>query len=578
MLPRGDGLEPRQREIGRVHSAPRPSPRGTVPRVFVPRVPLALFDPALADAELVEGKCARLPGPVLRQRHGRVRKAGGDRHRVALGDEPVEEALRERILEQPLHRATHRPRAEFRREPLGEEQVSERVVHGERHAAADDAPAHGLEHELRDAADFRARQRLEHDDLVEAVQKLRAVRHLKLPADVRLDLAIRRRVGGGVAVDARVDRVQNRLRADVRRHHEHRVREVYGPSFAVREAAVLEDLQEDVEHVRVRFFNLVQKHERVRVPSHRLRELPALLVPDVPGRRPDEPGHREGFHVLAHVDPHHRLLRAVVRRRDRFRELRLPHARGSGENHRRHGAAAVREAAPRASHRPRDRLHRLGLPDDPLRERALDVQERLALVLAELLHRDARPLSDDVGDVGRVDDDVSHPAARRGRGRSELNHRASFVDDVDRLVRQEAVGDVPRGETHRRRERVVVVRHAVVRLVRLLQAVENLERSRGRRLADPHRLKPSLQRRVLLDVLPVLLYRRRADALQLPARERGLHQVPRVHAAVLPGTARAHEHVQLVDEQDDIRRRLHLLDDVLQALLELAAVLCVREE
>ena len=58
-------------------------------------------------------------------------------------------------------------------------------------------------------------------------------------------------------------------------------------------------------------------------------------------------------------------------------------------------------------------------------------------------------------------------AARRGRGRSELNHRASFVDDVDRLVRQEAVGDVPRGETHRRRERVVVVRHAVVRLVRL---------------------------------------------------------------------------------------------------------------
>ena len=63
-----------------------------------------------------------------------------------------------------------------------------------------------------------------------------------------------------------------------------------------------------------------------------------------------------------------------------------------------------------------------------------------------------------------------------------------------------------------------------------------------------HLLEAPLERGVLLDVLAVLVERRRADAVQLAARERGLQHVAGVHGAF--GLAGADHGVQLVDEQD----------------------------
>ena len=91
-------------------------------------------------------------------------------------------------------------------------------------------------------------------------------------------------------------------------------------------------------------------------------------------------------------------------------------------------------------------------------------------------------------------------------------------------------------------------------------------------LVDEHRLEAPLERRVLLDVLAVLVERRGADGVQLAAGEHRLEQVGGVHGA-LRG-ARAHDRVQLVDEQDDLALGvLDLLEHRLEALLELAAVL-----
>ena len=85
-------------------------------------------------------------------------------------------------------------------------------------------------------------------------------------------------------------------------------------------------------------------------------------------------------------------------------------------------------------------------------------------------------------------------------------------------------------------------------------------------------LEPALEGGVLLDVLLVFVERRRADGAQLPARQGGLQHVGGVHRAF--GSARADERVELVDEEDDRARGfLDLLQDGLQAVLELAAVL-----
>ena len=62
------------------------------------------------------------------------------------------------------------------------------------------------------------------------------------------------------------------------------LREVDRPALGVGEPAVVEHLQQGVEHVRVGLLDLVEQHHRVRPAAHRLGQLPGVLVADVAGR------------------------------------------------------------------------------------------------------------------------------------------------------------------------------------------------------------------------------------------------------------------------------------------------------
>ena len=116
----------------------------------------------------------------------------------------------------------------------------------------------------------------------------------------------------------------------------------------------------------------------------------------------------------------------------------------------------------------------------------------------------------------------------------------------------------------------------MVHLVALLEPAQDRDRVLDRRLADEHLLEPTLERRVLLDVLAVLVERRRADHAQLAARQHRLDHVAGVDRAF--GAARADDRVQLVEERDDLAVRVgDLLEDGLEPLLELAAVLRARD-
>ena len=116
-----------------------------------------------------------------------------------------------------------------------------------------------------------------------------------------------------------------------------------------------------------------------------------------------------------------------------------------------------------------------------------------------------------------------------------------------------------------------------MRLVALLQAAQDRDRVGHRRLADEDRLEAPFERRVLLDVLAVLIERRCTDTAQLAAREHRLQQVRRVDGAFC--SARAHDRVQLVDEEDQLALGvLDLLEHGLQTLFELAPVLRACEQ
>jgi hypothetical protein len=137
--------------------------------------------------------------------------------------------------------------------------------------------------------------------------------------------------------------------------------------------------------------DLIEEQHRVGPASHGLGELPALLVADVAGRRPDQPRDGVLLHVLGHVDANHRLLGVEHELGERAGELGLPHAGGPEEEERADRPVRIGEPGARAAQRVGDGLDRLVLADDPLVEAPLHVDELLDLALHEPRHRDPRP-------------------------------------------------------------------------------------------------------------------------------------------------------------------------------------------
>ena len=131
--------------------------------------------------------------------------------------------------------------------------------------------------------------------------------------------------------------------------------------------------------------------------------------------------------------------------------------------------------------------------------------------------------------------------------------------------------DVARRQFHRRLDRFVGVLELVIGLEVRLESLHDLDGIRDRRLVDVDLLEAPDQRPVLLEILAVFLVGGRADAADGAAGQRRLEQVGGVHRAAGGGAGTDHG-VDLVDEHDRARIGLDLLDDLLEPLLEVAAV------
>ena len=155
----------------------------------------------------------------------------------------------------------------------------------------------------------------------------------------------------------------------------------------------------DVEHVGVGLLDLVEQDHRVGTAAHGLGELPALVVADVAGRRPDEARHRVLLHVLGHVDPDH--VRLVVEQEvgQRPRQLGLAHAGRPQKDERADRAVRILQPGAGPANGVGDGRHRLVLADDAVVESLLHVQQARLLPLQHLVDGDAGPLRDDRGDV-----------------------------------------------------------------------------------------------------------------------------------------------------------------------------------
>ena len=82
----------------------------------------------------------------------------------------------------------------------------------------------------------------------------------------------------------------------------------------------------------MRLFDLIEEHHGIRMPPHRLGELPALVVADIARRRTDEPRHGVLLHVFAHVESDDGILVIEKEFGQRLAQLGFTHP-GGPEKH-----------------------------------------------------------------------------------------------------------------------------------------------------------------------------------------------------------------------------------------------------
>jgi hypothetical protein len=178
------------------------------------------------------------------------------------------------------------------------------------------------------------------------------------------------------------------------------------PPLAVLHDALVEHLEEQLQHVGVRLLDLVEQHHRVRAPAHGLGQHAALAVAHVARRRSLERGDGVRLLELAHVDRDDVLLAAEQQVAQRERRLRLADARRADEHEHALGLVRVLDLGGRGAHALADHLQRVVLADDALADVPLQFQHHAHLVAQHLADRHPGPARDHLADDRRVDGDA----------------------------------------------------------------------------------------------------------------------------------------------------------------------------
>jgi hypothetical protein len=267
---------------------------------------------------LVAGLLPRLGGSARLHVEVQLTLHGVDVQAVARVDLPAENEPRELVLHQSLDCTPKRTRAELAVVALAREQLDRVVAELDLDLLRPQPPCQPVEQQSGDLVDLLLGQGAEDDDLVDAVDELRAEAPAQDLHQIGLQV-VERLLAARVLLDP--------VGAEVRGHDHDGVLEVDRAALGVGQPAVVEDLEQDVEDVRMRFLDLVEEEHRVRPPPDLLGQLACLVVADVSRRSADET--RDGVPLLelAHVEANHQVLGAEQDLCERTRELRLADAR-----------------------------------------------------------------------------------------------------------------------------------------------------------------------------------------------------------------------------------------------------------
>ena len=192
---------------------------------------------------------------------------------------------------------------------------------------------------------------------------------------------------------------KDRRAGQIAGHHDHGVAEINGAALGIGEPAVIQHLQQQVEHIGMGLLHFIEKQHRIGPATHGLRELPPFLVTDVARRSTDQPGHGVPLHELAHVEANQRLLFIKQRPRQRLRQLGLADAGRPQEQEGTHRSTGILHAGPGPADGSSNGGHRLALTNHPFSEMGVEIQEFAPLARQQPLHGNPGPTGHQISDV-----------------------------------------------------------------------------------------------------------------------------------------------------------------------------------
>ena len=351
------------------------------------------------------------------------------------------------------------------------------------------------------------------------------------------------------------------VRAHVSRHQHQGIAEIHRPARGIGQPAVVHKLQEDGTHLGMGLVDLVEQHQRIGFSAHPLRQRPALVIAHIARRRADQTGRR----------------------------VRLG------------GARKPRSAPP---HRVRHGLHRRALPDHEAGKGILQMIQRPVLPLRR--HRDPRPGEDGICHIPGAHrmrrlpviqgSDPLLQSQRLGKilpgngplqfliqpglcaapGGAPAGVGRRLIQQIQGLVRQEIAAEISRRHADRRRNGILADFQTVMLFQTRTQSPQDLQGLRLAGLFHPDAAEPPLQSGVLLDALSVFLLGGGPDNLNPPPPQGRLEDVCGVDGPLC--RPRSHQHVHLVDEEDDVSRLFDFRKQIPHPLFKFAAVFCPRHQ
>ena len=113
---------------------------------------------------------------------------------------------------------------------------------------------------------------------------------------------------------------------EIRGEDDECVFEIDHPTFIVRQASVVEQLQEDIKHIGMSFLHFVEEDNAIGFAPYGFGELSSFVIADISRRGSDESGGREFLLVLGHIDTGQHVLIVEEVISQGFRQFGLSYA------------------------------------------------------------------------------------------------------------------------------------------------------------------------------------------------------------------------------------------------------------